>query len=559
MVNKSSPISIYALGGLGEVGKNTYCFESDRSIILVDAGVRFPEPSLPGVDYVIPDYSHLKNNRAKIKALFITHGHEDHIGGIPFLLRTVHIPVIYAPRLAAALIRHKLEDNKFRDPVKIVEFDQDTVVDVADDFKVSFFRVTHSIPDAYGVCIDTAQGRIIETGDFKIDLTPVGPHFEIDKLAKLGSEGVDLLMADSTNAEIEGYTPSETAVRAGVDEIFDNAPGRIIVSTFSSNINRIQQVVEVALKHKRKICIMGRSMKNVIGIAREYGYIKIPDGEIIEDNMLRNYKMSQICIVCTGSQGEPMAALSRIVSGDNKNTAIYPGDTVIFSSNPIPGNGALVDRLVNKLVKMGAEVKQNSLAFSLHSSGHPSRQELRLMQRLVQPKHFMPVHGEFRMLKLHGEIAVDLGLPQDKVFICDNGDVLTLFNHKVARGGHVPAEDVYIDGNDLDGVSSAMMNDRAILKSDGLVTVLVAIDAKKKKLVYEPIVYTRGFAASEQAHVVRHSKMRAQEALDALIVENNLNIADAKASIKSIVSKYIERRTGRKPMIVPIVMNVENY
>lgn len=559
MVNKSSPISIYALGGLGEVGKNTYCFESDRSIILVDAGVRFPEPSLPGVDYVIPDYSHLKNNRAKIKALFITHGHEDHIGGIPFLLRTVHIPVIYAPRLAAALIRHKLEDNKFRDPVKIVEFDQDTVVDVADDFKVSFFRVTHSIPDAYGVCIDTAQGRIIETGDFKIDLTPVGPHFEIDKLAKLGSEGVDLLMADSTNAEIEGYTPSETAVRAGVDEIFDNAPGRIIVSTFSSNINRIQQVVEVALKHKRKICIMGRSMKNVIGIAREYGYIKIPDGEIIEDNMLRNYKMSQICIVCTGSQGEPMAALSRIVSGDNKNTAIYPGDTVIFSSNPIPGNGALVDRLVNKLVKMGAEVKQNSLAFSLHSSGHPSRQELRLMQRLVQPKHFMPVHGEFRMLKLHGEIAMDLGLPQDKVFICDNGDVLTLFNHKVARGGHVPAEDVYIDGNDLDGVSSAMMNDRAILKSDGLVTVLVAIDAKKKKLVYEPIVYTRGFAASEQAHVVRHSKMRAQEALDALIVENNLNIADAKASIKSIVSKYIERRTGRKPMIVPIVMNVENY
>lgn len=559
MVNKSSPISIYALGGLGEVGKNTYCFESDRSIILVDAGVRFPEPSLPGVDYVIPDYSHLKNNRAKIKALFITHGHEDHIGGIPFLLRTVHIPVIYAPRLAAALIRHKLEDNKFRDPVKIVEYDQDTVVDVADDFKVSFFRVTHSIPDAYGVCIDTAQGRIIETGDFKIDLTPVGPHFEIDKLAKLGSEGVDLLMADSTNAEIEGYTPSETAVRAGVDEIFDNAPGRIIVSTFSSNINRIQQVVEVALKHKRKICIMGRSMKNVIGIAREYGYIKIPDGEIIEDNMLRNYKMSQICIVCTGSQGEPMAALSRIVSGDNKNTAIYPGDTVIFSSNPIPGNGALVDRLVNKLVKMGAEVKQNSLAFSLHSSGHPSRQELRLMQRLVQPKHFMPVHGEFRMLKLHGEIAMDLGLPQDKVFICDNGDVLTLFNHKVARGGHVPAEDVYIDGNDLDGVSSAMMNDRAILKSDGLVTILVAIDAKKKKLVYEPIVYTRGFAASEQAHVVRHSKMRAQEALDALIVENNLNIADAKASIKSIVSKYIERRTGRKPMIVPIVMNVENY
>ena len=558
MQNKS-PVNIYALGGLGEVGKNTYCFENDRSIIMVDAGVRFPEPNLPGVDYVIPDYTHLRNNRAKIKALFITHGHEDHIGGIPFLLRMVHIPVIYAPRLAAALIRHKLEDHRFKDPVTIVEYDQDTVIPIADDFKVSFFRVTHSIPDSFGVCIDTAHGRIIETGDFKIDLTPVGPHFEIDKLARFGSEGVDLLMADSTNAEIEGYTPSETAVRAGVDEIFDNAIGRIIVSTFSSNINRIQQVVEVALKHNRKICIMGRSMKNVIGIAREYGYIKIPDGEIIEDTMLKNYKMSQICIVCTGSQGEPMAALSRIVNGDNKSTSIFPGDTVIFSSNPIPGNGALVDRLINKLVKMGADVKQNSLAFSLHSSGHPSRQELRLMQRIVQPHYFMPVHGEYRMLKLHGEISVNLGLPKENVFLCDNGDVITLDNHKITRGGHVPAEDVYIDGNDLDGVSSAMMNERSILKSDGVVTILVAIDPKKGKPIMEPMIYTRGFAASETGHVVRHSKMRAQEAIDALMAANKLTIADAKSSIKTAVSKYIERRTGRKPMIIPIVMESEGY
>ena len=345
---RDTPVKIYALGGLGEVGKNTYCFETDRSIILIDAGVRFPEATLPGVDYVIPDYTYLKNNRAKVKALFITHGHEDHIGGIPFLLRTIRVPVIYAPRLAAALIRHKIEDARLRDPVTIVEYDSDTIVPIDQDFKVSFFRVTHSIPDSFGVCIDTAQGRIVETGDFKIDLTPVGPHFELDKIAKLGSEGVDLLMADSTNAEIEGYTPSETNVRAGVEEVFEKAPGRIIVSTFSSNINRIQQVVEVALKHNRKICIMGRSMKNVIGIAREYGYIHIDDRSIIEETMLRNYKMSEVCIICTGSQGETMAALSRIVSGDNKNTTIYPGDTIIFSSNPIPGNGALVDRLVNK-------------------------------------------------------------------------------------------------------------------------------------------------------------------------------------------------------------------
>ncbi|MCR5348947.1 MAG: ribonuclease J [Bacilli bacterium] len=554
---RDTPVKIYALGGLGEVGKNTYCFETDRCLILIDAGVRFPEATLPGVDYVIPDYTYLKNNRSKIKALFITHGHEDHIGGIPFLLRTVHVPVIYAPRLAAALIRHKLEDARFKDPVKIVEYDEYTIVPVESDFLISFFRVTHSIPDAFGVCIDSKQGRIVETGDFKIDLTPVGPHFELDKLARLGSEGVDLLMADSTNAEIEGYTPSETNVRAGVEETFEKAPGRIIVSTFSSNINRIQQVVEVALRHNRKLCIMGRSMKNVIGIARQYGYIKIDDQMVIEETMLRNYRMSEICIVCTGSQGEPMAALSRIVSGDNKNTTIYPGDTVIFSSNPIPGNGALVDRLVNKLVKMGADVKQNSLAFSLHSSGHPSRQELRLMQRLVNPKYFMPVHGEYRMLKMHGEIAVALGMKQENVFVCENGDTLQLWNHEVTRIGQVPAEDVYIDGNDLDGLSSATMNDRSILKSDGLVTIIVNLDHKGTKVTAPPIVYTRGFSSSEQAHVVRHSQMRVVEAIEECFSAHHAGPAEMRSTIRNHVSKYIERRTGRKPMLVLFLLNAE--
>lgn len=549
-----SPISIYALGGLGEVGKNTYCFETDRSIIMVDAGVKFPEANLPGVDYVIPDYTYLKNNRNKIKALFITHGHEDHIGGIPFLVRSVYIPVIYAPRLAAALIKHKLEDARIKDPIKIVEYDADSNVRIGDDFDISFFRVTHSIPDSYGICIDTHHGRIIESGDFKVDLTPVGPNFEIDKLAKLGTEGVDLLMADSTNAEIEGYTPSETNVRAGVEEIFDKAPGRIIVSTFSSNINRIQQVVEVAVGHERKICILGRSMKNVIGIAREYGYIKIPDSSLIEEANLRNYKPTDVCIICTGSQGEPMAALSRIVAGDNRNTTIYPGDTVVFSSNPIPGNGALVDKLVNRLVKMGADVKQNSIAFSLHSSGHPSRQELRLMQRLVQPKYFMPVHGEYRMLKVHGEIATQLGMDPSHVFICDNGDCLTLLDHKITRGGHISAEDVYIDGNDLDGVSSQIINDRAILKNDGMVTILMTIDSKKNKMVVAPIVYARGFSAAADTHVVRHSQMRAQEAMEELL-SRRVNFGEVKSTIKTVVAKYIERKTGRKPMIIPVIMS----
>lgn len=550
---KGSPINIFALGGLGEVGKNTYCIENDRSLILVDAGVRFPEANLPGVDYVIPDYTYLKDNRAKIKGLFITHGHEDHIGGIPFLLRTVRIPVIYAPRLAAALIRHKLEDSRFRDPVKIVEYDSDSVIKIADDFVVSFFRVTHSIPDSFGLCIDTSEGRIIETGDFKIDLTPVGPNFEINKLSELGSQGVDLLMADSTNAEIEGYTPSETAVRHGVEEIFDKAIGRIIVSTFSSNINRIQQVVEVAVAHKRKICVLGRSMKNVIGIARELGYIKIPDQSIIQENQLKNYRNSEVCIVCTGSQGEPMAALSRIVSGDNRFTQIYPGDTVVFSSNPIPGNGALVDRLVNKLVRLGADVKQNSMAFSLHSSGHPSRQELRLMQRLVNPAYFMPVHGEYRMLKLHGEIAKQLGMPDDHIFICDNGDQIVLQNHTVRRGGQVPAGAKYIDGLDLDGVSSQTMNDREILKNDGMVSVLMVTDKRHNKLLVPPMLYTRGFNSAEDSHVVRHSQMKAQQCVQELM-SRNASYAEIKSSLKDVLSKYIQRKTDRRPMIIPVIM-----
>ena len=548
-----SPVNIYALGGLGEVGKNTYCFETLNNLIMVDAGVRFPEANLPGVNYVIPDYSHLKTNRGKIRALFITHGHEDHIGGIPFLLRIANIPVIYAPRLAAALIRHKLEEARFYEPVKIIEIDSDSIIRIGDEFTVSFFRVTHSIPDSYGVCIDTHHGRIIETGDFKIDLTPVGPKFEMDKLARLGSEGVDLLMADSTNAEIEGYTPSEINVRAGVEEIFEKAPGRIIVSTFSSNINRIQQVVEIALANNRKICIMGRSMKNVIGIAREYGYIKIPDNAIIDESNLKNYRPLELCIICTGSQGESMAALSRIVNGDNRFTSIYPGDTVIFSSNPIPGNGALVDRLVNKLVKMRADVKLNSLAFSLHSSGHPSRQELRLMQRLAQPKYFMPVHGEYRMLKLHGDIAIQLGMPKENVFICDNGDILTLEDHKITRGIHLPAGDVYLDGGDsLGGVASVLMNDRTILKSDGLIVIVTTLD-KKNNYIVPPIVYTRGFAASEQAHVVRHCKLRAEESIQKCIT-SGVGLNEMKNEIRSSISRYTDRLTGRKPMVVPIIM-----
>ncbi len=554
MAGYVSPTNIFALGGLGEVGKNTYCFETERSLIIVDAGVRFPEANLPGVDYVIPDYTYLKNNRSKVKALFITHGHEDHIGAIPFLVRSLYIPVIYAPRLAAALIRHKLADARIKEAVKIVEIDENSIVNVGDDFTVSFIRVTHSIPDAFGVVIDSAAGRIVDTGDYKIDLTPVGPDIELIKLAKLGYHGVDLLLSDSTNAEIEGYTPSETAVRKDVDNIFDKAMGRVIVSTFSSNINRIQQVVESAVEHNRKICILGRSMINVVGIARDYGYIKIPDANLISDEMVRNHKASEICILCTGSQGEEMAALSRIANGTHKTIRIMPGDTIVFSSNPIPGNGAMVDKLTNMLIKQGADVKQNGLAFSLHSSGHPARQELRLMLKLINPKHFMPAHGEYRMLKLHGELAETVGVKKENIFICENGDILTLNNHKVTRGGHIPAEDVYIDGRDLDGVSSAIIRSRETLTHDGMVSIICTIDSKSNSIVVPPLIYTRGFAIQGTDHVSRHIKIEAEEALK-YGLNAKMPLSELKTYIRNQVSKYIARKTERNPMVLSIVMN----
>ena len=353
MIN--SAVSIYALGGLCEVGKNTYCIETEESLIIIDAGVMFPDESLPGVDYVIPDYSHLKTARQKIKGLFITHGHEDHIGGIPFLVQTLHIPVIYAPRLAAALIRHKLQDMHIRENINIVEIDSDSVIEL-NEFKVSFFYVTHSIPDSYGIVVDTKHGRIVHTGDFKIDLTPVGHEIELTKIAQIGGEGVDLLLSDSTNAEIEGYTPSETNVLKAIREIFDIAAGRVILSTFSSNISRIQQVIQVAVEHNRYVAIIGRSMENAVDISRKFGIIKIPDRRIIPISEIRNYKLNEICILCTGSQGESMAALSRIANDEHKDLTIIPGDSVVFSSSAIPGNGVLIDNVINKLNRKGATV-----------------------------------------------------------------------------------------------------------------------------------------------------------------------------------------------------------
>lgn len=552
----NNPVKIYALGGLGEVGKNTYCIESVNDLIILDAGVKFPEDDLVGVDYVIPNYQHLKDNQNKIRALFITHGHEDHIGGIPFLVKSVKIPVIYAPKLACALIKQKLEDQKIKEKVKLVEYDQDSVI-TAGCFKVSFIRVTHSIPDSFGICVDTPEGRIVDTGDFKLDLTPVGPDFELHKMSRLGQEGVDLLLADSTNAEKEGWTPSEKNVLDSINEIFDKAPGRLIISTFSSNISRIQQIVDCTIKHNRKIVIVGRSMINTVDIALRFGYIKIPSAMIRDVDTMGDLKESETVILCTGSQGEPMAALSRIANGSFRGLRILPGDTVVFSSSPIPGNGASISKIVNQLTREGANVITNSVFVDLHSSGHPSRQELRMNLKLYNPKYFMPAHGEYHMLKLHGDIAKSLGIPSENIFIMGNGDTLLLKDHKIVDGDRVTAEDVFIDGYDVNGVSTAVIRDRKILQDDGMVSVMLVIDSKQSKLMCDPKVITVGFVSygKYEDHLTRHASMYLQEALNELFHSKKVTFNDIKNTVRSVVSKYFFRKTQRNPMIIPLVMN----
>ena len=552
MERLSNPISIYALGGLGEVGKNMYCIEDDKSIIIIDCGVRFPSVDLPGIDYIIPDFTHLKNNRNKVKALVITHGHEDHIGGIPFLIQSINVPVIYAPRLAAALIKHKLEDNRIREELNIVEYSDNTLIDIA-DYHLSFFRVTHSIPDSFGVVVDTPQGRIVSTGDFKVDLTPIGPDIELAKMAKLGNEGIDLLLSDSTNAENEGYTPSEKNVYDSIVSVFENADGRLIISTFSSNISRIQQICEVALKFKRKITIVGRSMENAVQISRAFGYIKVPDSEIIDSQDIKLYKNSELLILCTGSQGEPMAQLARIANGDHKDIHIIPGDKVVFSSSAIPGNGMMIEHVVNLLTRSGAEVVTNSILNDIHSSGHPSKQELRLVLKLMKPRYFMPMHGEHRMLRIHAEIAEEIGIPRNHSFVLDNGNCLTLFKHKVTREYDVESGAVYIDGKDVNGLAPAVLADRKILTEDGMMTIVITIDSKTNKMLSEPIFYNKGLISQGSQTAARECKELVSKAV-AQKLTTKTNFAEIKTIIKNVAGDYIFKRTNRRPMIIPVVL-----
>ena len=547
---------IVVLGGLGEVGKNMYCVMHKDAIIIIDAGVSFPESELMGIDYVLPDFTFLKENEDKIKALLITHGHEDHIGGIPFLLQSIKIPAIYAPNHAKELIAVKLQDKNIRYDNLFV-YTEDTRLKFK-DIEIEFFRITHSIPDSHGISIKTPDGRIVTTGDYKFDLTPIGPMANLYKMACLGHEGVDLLISDSTNALNEGFSNSESVVDETLGEMFDTyKTNRIIIATFASNIYRVKHIFETCYKHNRKICIFGRSMENNINISLNAGYIDHKE-LLVSPEEANNLKPGEVTILCTGSQGEPLAALSRISNGTHKQIKLRPDDIVIFSSSAIPGNALSISKTINKLYLQGVKVYTNNTLTDLHTSGHANEEEIKLMIRLIKPKYLMPFHGDYRMLKRQADIGINCGIPKENTFILKNGDSLVLKNHVITKGESMPGADVYVDGNRIGEVGSAVLKDRKIMANDGILVVIANIDMHKKELLIKPNITTRGFIlVNENEELIKKIENKAEQIIKADLQEPKVNYNNLKSSISEQLYPFINELTGRKPIILPIILDIK--
>lgn len=545
---------VVALGGLGEIGKNMYCIMHLNELIIIDAGIMFPQDELMGIDYVIPDFSYLVKNHDKIKALIISHGHEDHIGAIPFLLQAINLPIIYAPKQAASLIRKKLEERKIKYK-NISVYNENTKIKFK-HFEIEFFYTTHSIPDSHGMAVNTPNGTIVLTGDFKFDWTPIGPTANIHKMANIGQRGVKLLLSDSTNALIEGVSISESRVDEALGDIFTHCKGRIIIATFASNIYRLKHIIETCRQNNRKVAIFGRSMDSSIEIAIQGGYI---DGKnvIVSSEEANRTPNNKLVLLCTGSQGEPLSALSRIANGSHRQIKLIPGDVVIFSSSPIPGNGASIAYTINLLYLKGVEVYTNTSLNEIHTSGHANQEELKLMIRLINPEYFMPYHGEYRMLKAHANLAIECGIPKKKVFVLNNGQVLSINKGIVRKSGIVSASDIYVDGNRIGDIGNIVIKDRHIMANDGILVIIANIDVNKRILLGRSHVITRGFVLVNENEVL----LTKIENIADLIIKKNLKnkkitYSDLKSIIVQEILPYIIEETGRRPIILPVFMEI---
>lgn len=555
MTAKKAKLRIIPLGGLQEIGKNITAFEYDNEIIIVDCGLAFPGDDMLGVDFVIPDISYLIKNSKKVKGIILTHGHEDHIGALPYVLKDLNVTV-YGTRLTIGLVEHKLNEHGMTKQTKLKRVKPGTVINLG-KFKIEFIRTVHSIADSVALAIRTPIGTIIHTSDFKVDYTPIeGNPMDLARFAEIGKQGVLALLSDSTNAERPGYSLSERTIGNTFDDVFAQTKSRIIVATFASNIHRIQQVINAAAKFKRKIVLCGRSMVNVVSVASKLGYINIPDNILVDIDCIKSYKPGQIVMITTGSQGEPMSALYRMALSDHKKVNIMPGDYVIISASPIPGNERFVSRVINELFKKGADVIYEGMA-DIHVSGHACQEELKLMLSVVKPKYFIPVHGEYRHLKHHSRLAGSLGIEKSNIFIMENGNVLELTPDTAQITGNVAAGKVLVDGLGVGDVGSVVLRDRQHLAQDGLIVVVITLESGSGKLIAGPDIISRGFVYVRESEVLlEEAKGIVKSALNKCEENRIIDWTAMKSLIRDSLKQYLYEKTKRNPMILTIFMEV---